>query len=115
MWTNKEIVKHLQQFPGEIHTESFPLPGGNRFRVEHKYKLRDISINAEKPMGMMEVEDNFYPPPPYNLTLYKGRESRHVLKQISLLISDRCKVSSPTGYPAGLSPSFSPTPWQGTT
>ena len=74
MWTNKEIVRHLQQFPGEIHTESFPLPAGNRFRVEQKYKLRDISFNPDKPRGMMEVEDPLYPPPPYNLTLYKGRE-----------------------------------------
>ena len=75
MWTNKEIVRHLQQFPGEIHTESFPLPEGNRFRVEHKYKLN--------PNGNVVVEDKdkHYPPPPYNLTLYKGKRlserSRH--------------------------------------
>ena len=76
MWTNKEIVKHLQQFPGEIHTESFPLPAGNRFRVEHKYKLRDdIAFNADHAGPMVEVEEDQYPPPPYNLSLYKGIKS----------------------------------------
>ena len=77
LWTNKEIVKHLQLFPGEIHTESFPLPDGNRFRVEHKYRLRDLSVNPDQPVGRMEIEEDNYPPPPYNLTLYKGREFEH--------------------------------------
>ena len=82
MWTNKEIVKHLQQFPGEIHTESFPLPAGNRFRVEHKYKLRDdIAFNADHAGPMVEVEEDQYPPPPYNLILYKGIKSYRLPRQ----------------------------------
>ena len=67
LWTNKEIVTHLQLFPGDIHIESFPLPAGNRFRVEHKYKL-----NAGGSVVVVEKDKN-YPPPPYNLTLYKGK------------------------------------------
>ena len=82
MWTNKEIVKHLQQFPGEIHTESFPMPAGNRFRVEHKYKLRDnIAFNPDHAGMMVEVEEDQYLPPPYNLTLYKGIKSYRLPRQ----------------------------------
>ena len=81
MWTNKEIVQHLQQFPGEIHTESFPLPAGNRFRVEHKYKLRNIPFNPDQAGVMVEVEEEQYPPPPYNLTLYKGIKSYRLPRQ----------------------------------
>ena len=76
MWTNNEIVKHLQLVPGEIHTESLPLPAGNRFRVEHKYKLRnDIAFNPDHAGMMVEVEEDQYSPPPYNLSLYKGIKS----------------------------------------
>ena len=79
MWTNKEIVKHLQQFPGEIHTESIPLPAQDRSLVEHKYKLReDIAFNPDHvhwPPMMVDVEEDQYPPPPYNLSLYKGMKS----------------------------------------
>ena len=81
MWTNKEIVQHLQQFPGEIHTESFPLPAGNRFRVEHKYRLRNIPFNPDQAGVMVEVEEDQYPPPPYNLTLYKGIKSYRLPRQ----------------------------------
>ena len=84
MWTNKEIVKHLQQFPGEIHIESFPLPGWNRDRVEHKYKVKNIPFNPEHgdvQGGMADVEEDQYPPPPYNLTLYKGIKSSRLPRQ----------------------------------
>ena len=40
MWTNQEIVKHLQRFPGEIYTESYPLPLGNRGMVERKERFQ---------------------------------------------------------------------------
>ena len=90
MWTNKEIVRHLQQFPGEIHTESFPLPAGNRYRVEHKYKLKNIAFDPDQGSangGMAEVEDAQYPPPPYNLTLYKGIKSYRLPRQfVSFLL-----------------------------
>ena len=78
MWTNKEIVKHLQHFPGEIHTESYPLPEHVRDRVEHKYKVKNIPFNADNAHhagGMAEVEEDQYPPPPHNLSLYKGIKS----------------------------------------
>ena len=82
MWTNKEIVKHLQQFPGEIHTESLPFPEGNRWRVEHKYKLKNVPFDPEHVKdGMTEVEEDQYPPPPYNLTLYKGIKSYRLPRQ----------------------------------
>ena len=91
MWTNKEIVRHLQQFPGEIHTESFPLPAGNRYRVEHKYKLKNIAFDPDQGSangGMAEVEDAQYPPPPYNLTLYKGIKSYRLPRQfVSFLLT----------------------------
>ena len=89
MWTNKEIVKHLQHFPGESHTESFPLPSGNRFRVEHKYKLReDIAFNPDHAGVMVEVEEDKYRPPPYNLTLYKGIKSYRLPRQfVSFLLN----------------------------
>ena len=82
MWTNNEIVKHLQLVPGEIHTESLPLPAGNRFRVEHKYKLRnDIAFNPDHAGMMVEVEEDQYPPPPYNLSLYKSIKSYRLPRQ----------------------------------
>ena len=84
MWTNKEIVKHLQQFPGEIHTESLPFPARNRFRVEHKFKLKKVPFDPEHGDlndGMAEVEEDQYPPPPYNLSLYKGIKSYRLPRQ----------------------------------
>ena len=82
MWTNKEIVKHLQKFPGEIHTKSRPLPARNRFRVEHKYKLReDVAFNPEHAGFMVEVEEDQYTPPPYNLSLYLGIKSYRLPRQ----------------------------------
>ena len=84
MWTNKEIVKHLLQFPGEIHTESLPLPAGNRFRVENKFKLKKVPFDPEHGAvngGMVEVEEDHYPPPPYNLSLYKGIKSYRLPRQ----------------------------------
>ena len=87
MWTNNEIVKHLQHFPGEIHTESLPLPAGNRYRVEHKYKLRDdIAFNPDNADVMVEVEEDQYPPPPYNLSLYKGIKSYRLPRQFVVFL-----------------------------
>ena len=82
MWTNKEIVKHLQKFPGEIHTASWPLPAHKRFRVDHKYKLsHEIAFNPDHARRMVEVEEDQYPPPPYNLSLYKGIKSYRLPRQ----------------------------------
>lgn len=78
MWTNKEIVNHLRHFPGEIHTESLPLPAGNRFRVENKFILKKVPFDPEHGNlngGMAEVEEDQYLPPPFNLSLYKGIKS----------------------------------------
>ena len=87
MWTNKEIVEHLQQFPGEIHTESYPLPPVFNDRVKYKYKLRNVPFDPDNAGGMLEAVDSL-PPPPHNLSLYKSLSSYRLPRQfVSFLLN----------------------------
>ena len=66
MLTNRELVANLSAAPGQIYTESFPLPDNNQFRVEirHKYEGPDLM----SPDGPND-------PPPFGLKIYKGAKA----------------------------------------
>ena len=64
--------------------------GGKRIQSWHqkwvsncRVKLFYIKISAvfNQLMGMLEVEEQHYPPPPHNLTLFKGSHQSRKVKQ----------------------------------